>query len=503
MNIKQELSKTVASSWGSLVVVTVTQLLMIPVALSVLSNAEFALFAVIAQLMNTIRLAEIGVRAACVRLLVDVQVKDEKRYAQMWSSAVFVFLLQGGVILVTVATIAPFIGALYNLDGYLRALGTQVFCAMGIITALNYVLSVHAAAMLAGQRLYVVNIIAIVGALLDLVIFVCCIKLDFGLWSYVIAVFSTTLFKSYYIRHYSKRLGSSRKFYWADVKAENVKMIFKLGLDVAIGSVYTVVLGSTLLIFSGNLLSLGITAVLAVNMKLINTINQILQRIPGSADPVLMKLVSEEKIDDFYKWWKLVVKGSIFLSLLACGGYLLWGNYIVSLWVGEEMTLDGMHLVLIAFMPVRYIIHYVFVLSLGVFKELRKVKFPLIWEMALYVALVYWLTPRYGLTGLLVANLASLTGGSLLFGIKWLSILTIRPYSNVFMLMLKSALPLCVAVMVLYKWLAGSELQFLSLFIMTIVWCLAAVILLVYVILDAQERNRVFELVRSAKAKIS
>ncbi|GAA5496672.1 hypothetical protein Rhal01_02857 [Rubritalea halochordaticola] len=502
MNIKQELSKTVASSWGSLVIVTVTQLLMIPVALSVLSNAEFALFAVITQLMNTIRLAEIGVRAACVRLLVDVRVKDEEKYAQMWSSAVFVFLLQGGVILLAVGAIAPFIGVLYNLEGYLSTLGTQVFCAMGVITAFNYVLSVHATAMLAGQRLHLVNIIAIVGALLDLVIFVSCIKLGFGLWSYVIAVVSTTAFKSYYIRHYSRRSGLSRKFHWAEVKAENVKVIFKLGLDVAVGTIYTVVLGNSLLIFSGNLLSLGVTAILAVNLKLINTITQILQRIPGAAEPVLMRLVSESKLDDFYKWWKLVTKLSVVLSLLACGGYLLWGDFIITLWVGKEMTLTGLPLILLGFIPVRFIIHYVFVHSLVIFKELRKVKVSLIWEMVLYVALVYWWTPLYGLKGLLFANLASMAGGSLMFGVKWMAVYSQREYREIMNVLLKTTLPLSLAVVLFCAGAASMGLGFWSSSLVTLLWCTFTAIVLVFAILDARERERVFELARKAMKKL-
>ncbi|MDB4364273.1 hypothetical protein N9Z09_03080, partial [Akkermansiaceae bacterium] len=71
MSVRRHIVETIASSWLSLVATSVAQLLMVPVALSALTKSDFALFAIISQVVTVIMLAEMGARSAASRLLVD------------------------------------------------------------------------------------------------------------------------------------------------------------------------------------------------------------------------------------------------------------------------------------------------------------------------------------------------------------------------------------------------------------------------------------------------
>ena len=86
---------------------------------------------------------------------------------------------------------------------------------------------------------------------------------------------------------------------------------------------------SELLILSGHLLTLEETAVLAVNLKLINMITQVLQRVPGSAGPIMMNLVGEDDKERYRFWWMGISKVTLLLSILAAGCYVTWSEYLI------------------------------------------------------------------------------------------------------------------------------------------------------------------------------
>ena len=127
MNITTQLTKTIASSWFSLIVTSVCQLVMIPVALGTLSKAEFALYAIITQLLMAVMLAEIGARSACARLLIDARVKGRDAYNRMWVASVCVYCVQALLMLIIILAIAPFLAELFHLAPEESQLARSIF----------------------------------------------------------------------------------------------------------------------------------------------------------------------------------------------------------------------------------------------------------------------------------------------------------------------------------------------------------------------------------------
>ena len=182
MSNKKHLSQTIMSSWLSLLITSACQLVMIPIALAALTKVDFALFAVITQMLTAVMLAEIGIRSACARLLIDARAKGETEYNKVWMASVCVFCIQATVMFLLIFILAPFLGQIFHLDPEQCSAATELFIAVGIINTVGYTLSIFSTALIAGQRLSQVNVIASLCAIVHVVIFVICIKSGLKLW---------------------------------------------------------------------------------------------------------------------------------------------------------------------------------------------------------------------------------------------------------------------------------------------------------------------------------
>jgi O-antigen/teichoic acid export membrane protein len=487
---KSGFSQTVASSWISLVVTSACQLITIPIALSALNKADFALYAVITQMLMAVMLAQLGVNSACARLLIDARSKGTAAYDRMWNAAAMVFCLQAAVTLLLIVGLAPFIGELFHLDEEQVRTARWIFIAIGLINTLNYALSIFATGFFAGQRLTQLNLLTSVSSLVQLGGFYVAIKAGAGLWSYPIGMIATIIFAQPMIVGRAFKYGFVGHMSLSRLDWNDVKTMFRLGFDVFFAAIFSMVMGNSLLIFSGHLLTLDQTAVLAINLKLVSLMTNIFQRIPGSADPILMKMVSDGEKEQFRQWWALVTKSTVSLSLFGAGMFVIWNQFIVNHWTGKEMILPMAAAILLALIPFRYIVHYQFVNSLTIFKEIRRVKLMLGWEILLYSALAYSLGHRFGLNGLLAANLLSMCGGALLGGIKWFSAFSGIPIRLQSLLLFKATVPLALTFAVI-AWLCAPYFngRWLTSVSLTIAWTLSYALIGYSVILDDRERH--------------
>lgn len=498
MSVKTQISQTIASSWLSLVIVSACQLIMIPIALGALSKVDFALFAVITQMLMAIMLAEVGVRSACARLLIDALAKGKDSYNKVWMASVCVFAFQALVMLILIVCFAPFLSALFHLDKEQESLARSIFVVVGVLNTLNYAMSIFSTALLAGQRLSRINIITAIYAIVQLVFFSVAIKMGAGLWAYPIALCGAIVSSQVMMVSMALRYGLVGQFKWKLFNWREIEVVFRLGLDIFVAAMFSMVMGNSLLIFSGHLLTLEQTAILAVNLKLVNMMTQILQRVPGSASPLLMKMVSEGRDAQFRVWWKLVTKLCIGIAIWSAGMFVIWNKWVVTWWTSEDMVMTSSTVFLLALIPFRYLIHYQFVNSLTIYKEIRKVKWFLVWEVILYVGIAWILGSRYGLMGLLSANLLSMFGGALPFGVKWFSYYSSISSRTLTLLLVRLLMPLTGAALIACVCVQTSVLDSLLGSIgLSVVWITFFSMGTYLVILDRGDRPQVNALIKN------
>lgn len=490
MNIRSHLTKTIASSWFSLITTSGCQLVMIPVALAILTKSDFALYAIISQLLMAVMLAEIGARSACARLLIDAQAKGSDAYHRTWVASVCVYCLQAVLMLAIILALAPVFPALFHLAPEELSLARGIFITVGLINTFNYPLSIMATALLAGQQLNKLNMYSAVSTVLQMVVFIVALKMGAGLWAYPIALVASSAPSQVLIYFLARKYGLIGRFSFSLFSWSEMKEVFSLGFDVFVAAMFSMVMGNSLLILSGHLLTLEETAVLAINLKLIGMMTQVLQRIPGSADPILMQLVSEGKNRQFAKWWEFVTKMTISMALLAAGMFILWNGAVISAWTSPDMVMPLGAVVLLSLIPFRYLVHYQFVNMLAVYKEIRKVKLVLVWEIVLYISLAFFLGRKFGMDGLLAANLFSMLGGALFWGMKWFAVFSEISTGRQIALLAKLVLPLVLAFSLLTlggaRYLNDGIVGSLAL---SLIWCASFAGIGYFVLLNDGERG--------------
>jgi hypothetical protein len=204
-----------------------------------------------------------------------------------------------------------------------------------------------------------------------------------------------------------------------------------------------------------------------------------------------MKMISEGKYDQFRVWWGMVTKLTIAMALFSAGMFYIWNSLIVTLWTSDEMVMQGGAVILISLIPFRYLMHYQFVNSLAIFKEIRKVKWMLVWEIVLYFSLAWWLGNRYGLMGLLSANLLSLLGGALFLGMKWMAVYARISFTRLVLLSVRLVVPLSLSAVIVYYCSQQTESDGLVTgLILSMLWCFVFLLVAYLVIMDRWEKRK-------------
>ena len=410
--------RSVASSWLVLGITTITQMVQVPLALHYLDKKEFGLFALVSQFITTLMLVELGVTSALTRLFVDGLAQGRDAYNRIWSSGLCIFLIQASLITLGIIGISPFLSSIFNIPPELAHTAQWIFLGMGAFAVLRYVSNLFSMALIAGQRMASNNMALCMGVIVQFGVFIGALRAGLGLWAYLISNFSLLPVLALMNYRIARRHGLNGEFRLHHVNRRDLIQIFKLGMDVFVAGCFNLFITNSLLLFAGSLLSLEAAALLSVNLKLPMLLVSLYQRIPGSAGPALSERISQNDLERFRFAWKLLTKISLIVAVTGAGFYYLWSRLFVSLWTGPEMVVGASTTLLLALVPVRYVLHYSLVNSLAFFKELRLVRWPLLAEAGISALLLFILGRRYGLNGLLLANVGGVAIGSVWFGAR-------------------------------------------------------------------------------------
>lgn len=408
----------VSSGWFALLIAVGTQLIQVRWARDRLSADEFALLNIISNLVTAFLIAEIGVRAAFSRLLLDAMASGEEHCRRLWANTHCLLAAQSGFMMLLGFTLAPFVPGWFHAPSSVAGTVQSVFVSLCAITSLQYGIASHQLALLATQRFVLVNAVSVAGTLVAFAVFGWGLRAGCGLWSYVWSALAALLVGGGGTVVATGWLRLSRPFHWALVSGAEMRRILGLGIDLFFVSLYSLFLSQSLLLFAGQFLSLAMIGILAINMKLVQFMVQLCQRVPGTAETILSRMVAENDLERFRRSWGLAAKASVLTCVLGGGCLYFWAPLGVSWWTSPEDRMGGAALALLVLTPVRYIVYLTFVLPAVMFKAANRLRGALLWEVAVYIGLVLSLGPRWGLVGVLAANLMSLVVGAFWPGVR-------------------------------------------------------------------------------------
>src|SRR4030095_11914828 len=147
----------VSSGWFMMMVTVGVQMVQVRLARGRLADAEFALSNVLSNLVTAFLVAEIGVRAAFSRLMLDAQVQGDAEYRRLWSTSRCVFVGQGAFIAMLGAACVPFVPGWFQTPPELIGTVRAVFGCLCGFTAMQYALGCHQVALFTAQRFVLAN----------------------------------------------------------------------------------------------------------------------------------------------------------------------------------------------------------------------------------------------------------------------------------------------------------------------------------------------------------
>lgn len=471
MTSRTRFLRGVSTGWFSLGSIAVIQVWQIHLARTSLPNEEFALFGLISSVVATLLIAELGVRSAFARLLIDAMLRDEGSYRRFWTSTTVVFAVQGLIILIAALACAPFISNWFQIPESARSIATTIFITQSAITALQYSFGHHGVALLATQRFVTLNLYTTLAWIAGASLFWCGIKAGVGLWSYILFAIPSIVCNCVVFPSITKRAGISRSLSLEAVSRSEIAEIFRLGFDLFFVALYNLAVGNALLLFSGLYLPLALVSVLTVNLKFVQMLTQCLQRIPGTADPILSQMIAAGELSRFRDAWSLVSKVAIGLTAICVGLTYLWAGFAITLWTSKRDVLHGTELLLLSLLPFRYMVQMIYVLSATMFKAANKLRFPMMSELLVYAAVAFIPGKNFGLAGILLANLSSLVFGSLVPGLLLMARLSGTSPQTMIISACRTVFPSVIAAVALARLLPSPEMvSFLERTIWSVGW---------------------------------
>lgn len=480
----------VSSGWLSLVIIGATQVVQIRMARLQLPEAEFALFGVLSNLVASFLIAEIGVRAAFARLLIEARCKGGDVYRRFWASSALVFRAQGVMIAVITLVCAPFIDTWFRIPEAQLPTIRLVFLLLGGASALGYAFGHHPVSLLATQHFVLPNILTSIVGVIGFFVFAIGMRAGLGLYAFPLSLAPHLIAACFAFPFITRSRKIAPKVTMADVAWDDIRRIFVLGFDLFWVALYNLILGHTLLLYGGMILTTTQIAVLSVNLKLVQFALQIAQRIPGTAEPILAQMVTVQDITRFRSAWFLSAKCALGATLIGTGIMYLWAGFSIHYWTSDADVMQHWALLLVCLVPFRYILHTVCVLGCTLFKAANRMRFFLLWELIIYTVLAFPIGQKFGVEGLLSVSFISLFAGSFAPGVRLIQRMGNFPPLEIPIALTKTILPLLVLLVAVVASIPNPEQ--LALPMRSLVsggWILSSILFLWFIALDPTERN--------------
>ena len=399
----------VCSSWVSLIIIAAVQMIQIRIARNALSTEDFATFGVISSLITTLLLVEIGARSAIIRLIIEEQKRSGSEFSRFSSNAKFILTTQAALIFASCIACVPFVE--HGLSPASAITARWVMVAYGAAVAASYASGFSQLFLLANQRLALVSALGTLGTVVSFAGFYIAIRSGCGLWAYAWSSIPGLLIAMFIFPWVARRTGLSVKFRMSDVSLAELRPVFGLGFDLFFVSLYGTVLCNSFILFGKGLLGASDIAVLAVNLKLVQLSLQVFQKIPGTAEPILAQSFVDGEMGRFVKGWVFTTKFALISSIIGAGALYLAGGAVIQHWTSSADVLSGVPFALLTLIPLRYAVQCCCTLPATVTKSIHRLRMAIVVEIIVFFGLAVVLGRRFGTTGILVANFASIFAG--------------------------------------------------------------------------------------------
>jgi O-antigen/teichoic acid export membrane protein len=372
------------------IVVSLFNLLTIPIAVAALGKPLYGLWCAVMQLATFTSIFDLGLGPSMARFFTDYKESADRRaYGDFLKSLFFVGMIQGVVFSVVV------LGLISHLPGLMgiaveQHRQFQILLILQLATsALSFPLRPLNQLLFAHQQIARLNGCYIVATLINAAVLVSGLELGWGIYSYIAANWIAFVVNQSGLLFYVLRLGLLPSLREARISLKLLKPVAAFS-----GNVFITSLGTQLINLAPGLLitrKLGVPALAdwTVGTRLISFATQLVSRIPNASEPVFWEMFARQEMARVRQRLLelLLLAGSA--AALIGGGIAAMNAPFVALWMASRVQwMTATDFVLVTWVVVS-IAAVVFNIVPGMTKHLGSMKFVYLLEGAIMVGLAY------------------------------------------------------------------------------------------------------------------
>ncbi len=379
------------------IVISLLNLLTIPIAVAVLGKSGYGLWCAVMQLAAFTSIFDLGLGPSMARFFTDYKDShDHRAYGDFVKSLFLVGVLQGVLFAIVALCAMPFLPGLMGIDSEQAQQYRTLLLLQFATSALSFPLRPLNQLLFANQQIARQNGCYIVATLINAAVLISGLALGWGIYSYIAAGWTAFVVNQSGLLYYVVKLKLMPPLREARISLKILKP-----MAVFSGSVFMTSLGTQLINLAPGLLitrKLGVPALAewTVGTRLVLLAAQLIGRIPNASEPVFWEMFARQEFSRVrQRLLELVLLAGSAVALL--GGCLAATNTpFVAFWMASRVQwMTGTDVILVAWVLVS-ITAVVFNMVPGMTKHLGSMTFVYLTEGGLMVALAFLPFVRLG-----------------------------------------------------------------------------------------------------------
>ena len=398
---------SIVSGYAALAANIIFSLVSVPLAMHYLSNEEFGLWVVAAQVAAYLGLIEFGMAGSISRILMDY--KDDPgggNYGAVIKTGALVLLVQGVVLAMAGSVLGVWLGGIFDVPAkHLRdfqwLLGGQALLLGAFFSArmFGFVLQAH-------QRYDEFNGSQILSFIMNLGVLWAAFVMKLGVYSLLAGAAAGTLASTLYCWFaVSRRRLWPPAGHWGRVNQRTFQEMFRYGTDIFLLSVGQQLISASQLLVLSRALGLEAAALWSVATKLFSMAQQLVWRILDFSGAALAEMIVRGEMERLRARFRDVVVLTASASAVAGVAMAVCNRSFLELYSRGRMAWGIENDILMAVSVMVYASTRCHTGLTGVTKQIRAMKYIYLIEGVTFVGLGYLTAKPFGVAGVIASGI--------------------------------------------------------------------------------------------------
>ncbi|HDL02494.1 MAG: hypothetical protein DRP46_03905 [Candidatus Zixiibacteriota bacterium] len=400
-NLVRQFGKNIFTSWASLAIRVLLVFLVNPFIIHTLGNDQYGVWVLVISILNYITILDLGLKQALVRFISKYMgVKDYDRINSVLSTAFLIYNIVGVLVIILTLFLSYFALDQLNIPDQYMFQGRVALIIMGINMALGFFWVVRGDSLGAFHRYDITYGLMILEDVLRTAAIIILLKCGYGLIPFALAFFVFSQLKLAAGAGFQRRLFPFVKIRlrWSGHGA--AREVFKYGLISFLISVAWLFISNTDNVLIGYFLSTSAVTKYSIAAGFIVYLRAFIHAVSFPLRPMISHYDAVDKIGNIRFIYTRGTKYFYFLTFLVGGITLVFGDHLISLWMGPGYEESAMILKILV-LPAAVFLPQALAASVmyGVDKH-RNLLYIIIVEGMFNLILSVILVKRYGLAGI-------------------------------------------------------------------------------------------------------